>query len=92
MVWSKDRSVLEVSWNLQLGDYKNVNEAKRKRTPGCMLPTNFDRYDLFHIIKNLDSKLSSLLKVKNATLPKFRQLLNAPLEQFKPMHIVVDAE
>jgi len=48
--------VLELIRNLQLGDYKNVNEAKCRLTLDCMLSTNFGRHDLFHVIKLLTAK------------------------------------
>ena len=65
---SLQNSVLEVILNLQLGDYKNVYEAKSKLTTGCMFPSNMGRRDLFHVIKNFDCETSSLLKVKNTQL------------------------
>jgi hypothetical protein len=70
---SLQNSVLELIWNLQLGDYKNVYEAKCKLTPDCMLPANFGRYDLFIIIKNFECKTALLLKVKKYNSTKLER-------------------
>ena len=66
---SMQNSVLELIRNLQLGEYKNVYEAKHKLISGSMLTVNFGRQDLFHVIKNFDCETSSLLQVKHVTLP-----------------------
>ena len=80
---SLQNSVLELIQNIEVGDYKNVYEAKHKLSPDCMLPANFGQNDLYLLIKNFECETSSLLKVKNATLSKLRELLNAPLDQLE---------
>ena len=85
---SLHNSVLELIQNLQLHHYKNEHEAKRRLTTGCMLPVNFDRRDLFHVIKNFEIKTEAVHQVENVTIPTLRALLNYLLELFEHSHAV----